>query len=108
MPYNSSYAMHRWTAGESDSFTFEEYFDFERTRSPGIEYQEDSYLEAFNIADSNQDNQIDEMEIERLHYRTYQVYTFGILVDNDLLVESRIDSMRDGALPLLMLVMMAI
>ena len=100
MPYNSSYAMHRWTAGEYDSFTFEEYLDFERTRTPGIEYLEDSYLEAFNIADSNQDDQIDETEIDVFITETYQVYTFGILADNDLLVESRIDSIRDGALPL--------
>ena len=100
MPYNSSYAMHRWTAGESDSFTFEEYFDFEQSRSPGIGYQEDSYLEAFNNADRNQDNQIDATEIDLFITETYEVYTFGILVDNDLLVESTIDSMRDGTLPL--------
>ena len=100
MPYDSEYAMHRWTAGDSDSFTFDEYFDYERTGSPGIIYQEDSYLEAFNIADRNQDNQIDETEIDSFIMETYEVYTFGILVDDDLFVESTIDSMRDGTLPL--------
>jgi len=100
MPYDSEYAMHRWTVGDSDSFTFDEYFDYERTRSPGIRYQEDSYLEAFNIADRNQDNQIDETEIDSFIMETYEVYTFGILVDDDLFVESTIDSMRDGTLPL--------
>ena len=90
MPYDSEYAMHRWAAGNSDSFTFDEYFDYERTRSPGIGYQEDSYLEAFNIADSNQDNHIDETEIDVFITETYQVYTFGIHIDNDLLVESGI------------------
>tara|TARA_Y100000766_G_scaffold201281_1_gene173465 strand:- start:45 stop:2750 length:2706 start_codon:yes stop_codon:yes gene_type:complete len=100
MPYDSEYAMHRWTAGDTDSFTFDEYFDFEQSRSPGIRYQEDSYLEAFNIADRNQDNQIDETEIDSFITETYEVYTFGILVDNDLFVESTIDSMRDGTLPL--------
>ena len=87
MPYDSEYAMHRWTAGDTDSFTFDEYFDFEQSRSPGIRYQEDSYLEAFNIADRNQDNQIDETEIDSFITETYEVYTFGILVDNDLFVE---------------------
>ncbi len=100
MPYDSEYAMHRWTVGDSDSFTFEEYFDFERSRSPGIGYQEDSYQEAFNNADKNQDNQIDATEIDLFITQTYGVYTSGNLVDNDLFVESRIDSMRDGILPL--------
>ena len=100
MPYDSEYAMHRWTAGNSDSFTFDEYFDYERSRSPGIGFQEDSYLEAFNIADKNQDNEIDATEIDSFITETYEVYTFGIVVDNDLIVESTIDSMRDGALPL--------
>ena len=100
MPYDSEYAMHRWTVGDSDSFTFEEYFDFEQSISPGVGYQEDSYLEAFNNADRNQDNHIDATEIDLFITKTYEVYTFGILADNDLFVESRIDSMRDGTLPL--------
>ena len=100
MPYDSEYAMHRWTAGNSNSFTFDEYFDFEQSRSPGMRYQEDLYQEAFNIADSNQDYRIDETEIDSFVMETYEVYTFGILVDNDLFVESNIDSMRDGTLPL--------
>ena len=84
MPYDSEYAMHRWTAGNSNSFTFDEYFDFEQSRSPGMRYQEDLYQEAFNIADSNQDYRIDETEIDSFIMETYEVYT-GILVDNDLI-----------------------
>ena len=100
MPYNSTYAMHRWTAGESDSFTFDEYIDFEQSRSPGIRYQEELYRDAFNSADENQNQQIEETEIELFIVETYNISSFGLLVDNDLYVESIIDSMRDGSLPL--------
>ena len=51
--------MHIWTSSSSDSFTFDEYFDYEQSRSPGMRYQEDLYRDAFNSADENQDQQID-------------------------------------------------
>ena len=99
MPYDSDYAMHRWAGGESNSFTFDEYFDYERSRSPGMGYREASYREAFDNADTNQDQNIDQNEVALFITKTYEIYT-GDIVDNDLFVESIIDSMRDGTLPL--------
>ena len=100
MPYNSSYAMHIWTSSISDSFTFDEYFDYEQSRSPGMRYQEDLYRDAFNSADENQDQQIDTTEIELFIAETHNISATGLLADRDLFVESMIDSMRDGSLPL--------
>ena len=99
MPYNSSYAS-ILTSSISDSFTFDEYFDYEQSRSPGMRYQEDLYRDAFNIADENQDQQIDTTEIELFIAETHNISATGLLADRDLFVESMIDSMRDGSLPL--------